>query len=378
LACNTGAPAPEAAVTELGAPPSAAAAAIVRGDRAPLPATFDGGGSTDPDGDLDVHEWDFGDGSPKVIGVKVQHTFEKPGRYVITLVVSDKAGNKGETTVALDVMPPGCPTSFVPTTVGTVNDRALTEISGLAASRRADVLWAHNDSGDTSRIFLLDAAGKRLATYDLGVPAEDWEDMAIGPGPDATKSYLYVGDIGDNEEKRASVVVWRVEEPDPKAASGGKVTGTPLYLRYPDGAHNAETLMVDTNGDLYVVGKRDDGVSAVWLAAAPQIEGTPDEPRTMEKIGEIVFGKAGLPGSPKATAGDISADGKRVVVRTYDSAFLWVREGVSVAEALKHPPCVAMVADEIQGETIAFSPGGTAYFTTSEEVKQPLWRFGLQ
>ena len=42
-----------------------------------------------------------------------------------------------------------------------------------------------------------------------GAQARDWEDMA--PDLDRNgKSYLYIGDIGDNNDARAEIVVYRV------------------------------------------------------------------------------------------------------------------------------------------------------------------------
>jgi PKD repeat protein len=376
LACTAGAPPPEPAITELGAPPSAAAAALVKGDRAPLDVTFDGGGSSDPDGDLDTLVWDFGDGSPAGTGPKVPHRYEKPGRYVVKLVATDKAGNTDETVIAVDVLPAECPVAFGTVAAGTVDDPDLKEISGLALSRRGEALWVHNDSGDTGRIFAIGLDGRKLSTWTLGVEATDWEDIAVGPGPDAAKSYVYVADIGDNKEKRDSVVIWRVEEPDPKG-KGGTLTPARLQVKYPDGPHNAETLLSDPkSGDLYIVGKRDDGVSGLWRLPAPHVE---DELRTAEKVGELVFGSEKLPGSPKVTGGDVSQDGSRIVLRTYDDAYIWIRNGEEpLQDALSRMPCTAMVADEPQGEAIAFSADAKAYFTTSEELKQPLWRFDLK
>ena len=58
------------------------------------------------------------------------------------------------------------------------------------------------------------------AIYALdGATAIDWEDIAIGPGPQAETPYLYVGDIGDNAERRPNIVVYRVAEP--KVVGGG-------------------------------------------------------------------------------------------------------------------------------------------------------------
>lgn len=51
--------------------------------------TFDGAASSDADGDRLGHVWDFGDGSPKVAGVRVQHTYARGGTYPVTLHVDD-------------------------------------------------------------------------------------------------------------------------------------------------------------------------------------------------------------------------------------------------------------------------------------------------
>ena len=93
-------------------------------------------------------------------------------------------------------------------------------------------------------------AARRVAVADLDVPgaeAVDWEDLALGPGPGG-RPLLYLGDIGDNREARETVDVYRV--PEPRATSGATATApaTRLRLRYPDGAHDAETLLVAPRG----------------------------------------------------------------------------------------------------------------------------------
>ena len=91
----------------------------------------------------------------------------------------------------------------------------LDEVSGLAASRKnPDVLWVHNDSGGSPRVFALNAAGDHLGIYNLnGAQATDYEDIAIGPGPTAGTDYLYVADTGNNSLGRSTVTVYRVPEP---------------------------------------------------------------------------------------------------------------------------------------------------------------------
>lgn len=50
---------------------------------------FTGFGSVDPDGDLLTYSWDFGDRSPATPGEQVSHTYRAPGKYTVTLTVSD-------------------------------------------------------------------------------------------------------------------------------------------------------------------------------------------------------------------------------------------------------------------------------------------------
>src|SRR5476651_1820376 len=83
--------------------------------------------------------------------------------------------------------------------------KAMDEISGIAASGiNKDIYYIHNDSGDTSRFFAISPSGDLKSTiYYKGDPKEiqgvrDCEDIAVGPGPDKGKSYVYMGDIGDN------------------------------------------------------------------------------------------------------------------------------------------------------------------------------------
>ena len=155
-------------------------------------------------------------------------------------------------------------------TLSSVKAAALIEISGCAVSRQtpggARVVWLHNDSGDSARVFAVDAAtGRVRATYAVtGAAAQDWEDIAIASGN------LYVGDIGDNAAARESVVVYRVPEPklSVRVATAAQATAAAvaLRMRYPDGSHNAEALLVHpTTGDAYVVTKTEDGHSGVYV-----------------------------------------------------------------------------------------------------------------
>jgi hypothetical protein len=174
---------------------------------------------------------------------------------------------------------------------------ALTELSGLAASRlRPGVFYAHNDSGDGPRIFALTLEGALVSEHELtGAKAEDWEDIAAGPC--AAGRCLFVADIGDNQRKRPEVVIYRVDEAALASPQGKAVPAEGLRAVYPDGPHDAETLLADpTSGDLFVITKEESGPSLVFrLPAAASTEA----PTTLELAAQLVLPETGWP--PPAT-----------------------------------------------------------------------------
>jgi len=113
----------------------------------------------------------------------------------------------------------------------------LPEGSGVAVSRRTpDRLWAHNDSREPVLV-ALDTMGAVVGRVRVsGATLEDWEAVAIGPCPAGTCSHI--GDIGDNEAKRANIRIYRV--PEPAEASGSVAIADVLRMTYPDGAQDAE------------------------------------------------------------------------------------------------------------------------------------------
>ena len=267
-----------------------------------------------------------------------------------------------------------CPTFMEGVQLGAVESGLLTEISGLAASRQnADVLWVHNDSGDSARIYALSIQGKHLGVYNLlGASATDWEDIAIGPGPTAGQDYIYVGDVGDNARSRSSVTVYRVAEPlvsdtqDPVTTNLADVDALPM--RYPGPAvYDCEALLVDPlSGDLFLVTKdrAGEGVAHVFRNPAPH---TPGVTVTLELVNNI-------PLPAQVTGGDVSPSGDGVLLRLYYQAYYWPRAmGTNLWEAFSKTACPAPLAVEPQGEAIAFAADGLGYFTVSERSSQPVY-----
>ncbi len=283
------------------------------------------------------------------------------------------------------VLDAACAHTLVASTPGAIASDALDETSGIAASRRVDgVWWVHNDSGDSARVFAVSSTGQTLGEYALsGATAVDWEDIAAGPGPVSGTSYLYVGDIGDNTSSRSTVQVYRVPEPlvDPANPLGAPQTlggVATLDLRYPDGAHDAEALLVDpVNGDLYIATKDlAGGVARVYRAPASTPSGSTT---TLTQVATVSLGAG-----QGVTAGDIVPAGDVVGLRTYLGVFLYPRtSGMSIAQALAQPSCAGAAppfgngspASEPQGEAFGFSRDSRGYVTVSEGLHPSLHRF---
>jgi len=266
-----------------------------------------------------------------------------------------------------------------PRTLANLQDPAINESSGIVASRTTPGLyWTHNDSGDGPYIYAFDERGARRGAWRVrGAAARDWEDIAAGPGPQAGTSYLYIGDIGDNEGRRAEITVYRVKEPTIKPTDSSSSKLKPLvtddaevfHLRYPDGAHDAESLLVHpVSGDLYVVSKIPFANSFVYEAPAPL---NTSNPTTLKRIAELkvpsLFG--GL-----LTGGDISPDGLRVALCDYVDGYELVLTNARPPfdQIWKQPLKPLDLGKRKQGESIAYRLDGRALLATSEGDHPPL------
>jgi hypothetical protein len=265
--------------------------------------------------------------------------------------------------------------------VGKLPNKEMDEISGIAASSiNKDIYYIHNDSGDTSRFFAIKPDGELKSTiYFKGDPdkpqgVEDFEDIAVGPGPVRGKSYVYAGDIGDNDSKRKMIAIFRMEESSKWATDSiAHARPVPLHLIYPDGPKDAETLMIDPIGKLiYIISKRHD---TVGVYTTP-LNYRPNDTVMLTKHCSLFF--AGLKPFKWITAGDISKDGQQILVKSYIKVYYWRRKNNEpIWQTLQRIPEELPYKMERQGEAIGFTPNGKGYYTTSEGVYQPIYYYSL-
>ncbi|MBI4605987.1 MAG: hypothetical protein HY721_28820 [Planctomycetes bacterium] len=261
---------------------------------------------------------------------------------------------------------------FDPVRAGTVTDPRITELSGMVpVTLHAGHYWIHNDSGDSPRVFAMRLDGAIVAEVEvLGAAATDWEDIARGPGPLAGETYLYIADTGNNGLDRGQLAVYRVLEPGLPSLEPGQVLASEpaekLPFRYPDGSFDAEALVVHpSSGKVYVLTKD---------AAAPGVYRLPSlDPaagvQTMARLGTLDYGDL-------ITGADLSADGRRLLVRTYSEVLeLHLPEGepferifFQAAEARPGAPI------ETKSESICLDHRDRDVITSNESIPAPIHR----
>lgn len=276
---------------------------------------------------------------------------------ILLFLISEKLQEKF--TIRLD--PQVVDTLFSqPKAISQLENKQIDEASGLVFSwTNPNILYTHNDSGGDPVVYMLDTMGKDKGKIFLdGVKNRDWEDIAIGPGPTSNQAFIYVGEIGDNDAKYAGIRLFRFAEPK---VWQNEIHVKPeiLSLKYPDGAKDAETLMVDPlSGDLFILSKRDSS-NTLYTIPAEKLWGNKAE-IMLEKVMRLPI--------TMSVAGDISKDGRQIIIKNYWVIYHWERkEGESVPETLSREPILLPYTPEPQGEAIAFFPNGEGYFTLSEK-----------
>jgi hypothetical protein len=253
-----------------------------------------------------------------------------------------------------------CTACHDPTVHGTIANSELDSTSGLAASlAHSGVYYAHNDEGDTPRFFATNLLGEDLGSYELtGATHVDWEDCSMGPcGSDAC---LYLADIGDSTGIRSEYAVYRVSEPASVAAGTHQVSYERFPFQYPDGAHDANTLLVHPrSGEIVVITTVFGGPSAAYRLPTPL---QADTVVTLEAIGSVEPPS----GSPEITGGDIHPEGEGLLLLTRTHLFFAPMTSEPIADALGATLCSMPRAAEQQGESVAWSTAGDGYTTVSE------------
>jgi hypothetical protein len=225
----------------------------------------------------------------------------------------------------------------------TVDDARITESSGLAVDPAGNLYWTVNDSGDRGVAYGIGLDGTVQGTLNFRAEPEDVEAVAWH------EDRLYIADIGDNNGERDFVRLYFFTNP---RANGLTVTYQAYDFRYPDGQHNAETLLVDESGRLFIVTKGQK--AAIYEAPAkPEREGVNE----LEKVGSA---------PSNVTDGTFLPGGDRIALLTYNSVEVIDATSYEVMDS-------APIPDQPQAESLTLSLDQKSLLVGSEGKKSKVY-----
>ncbi len=246
--------------------------------------------------------------------------------------------------------------------IGVLSNAKIDEASGLDASMaNQGRYWTHNDSAGEPRIFLVEQDGAYIGSAVLkGVKNRDWEDISVGPGPDDKKTYVYVGEIGDNEAIYPFKYIYRIEEPS--LNEGDEIVVDKIdsiKFQFSDGQRDAEALFIEPKSkDLYIFSKREKQINLYTLPYPQQTD-------TISVANYLLT----IPVT-QITAADYDGDRGELLIKNYDSVYYWKKgEAESIVTMLRRKATTLPYTPEPQGESICFTNKSDGYLTTSEKKK---------
>ncbi|MEP7325950.1 MAG: hypothetical protein ABI836_08385 [Gemmatimonadota bacterium] len=236
----------------------------------------------------------------------------------------------------------------------------LTESSALVTSAtQKDILWTLNDSDNPPELFATDTLGRDRGVVRVeGAENVDWEAMARARCGNA--DCLYVADVGDNNERRNPVQIYRIREPRAGRDSVARPNAI-LTVTYPDKPHNVEAILVTATQDVFLITKTSsEGPLVFRIPGSAWSQG-----KAVARLVQALPIPSTERGSSLVTDAALGVDG-RVAVRTYRYVYFFTFDGNRLTPVSSGFRCDAAGLD-LQGEGIAWL-GGDTLGTTSEQV----------
>jgi hypothetical protein len=199
------------------------------------------------------------------------------------------------------------------------------ENSGIVRSRQQpDLFWMHNDSGDEPRIYPVKRDGSVYRSVREpntpgvligGAINVDWEDITVD-----SDGHVIVADLGNNANDRRDLVLYYVNEPSSSAER--TAVKKKVFFRYPDQTSfpadkdhfNFDAEAIFTIGtQVYILTKhRSDTRTTLYRLDDPQ----PEVTNVLTRVDSFDAGGT-------VTGADATADGRKLVVNTYDRIWLF-------------------------------------------------------
>ncbi|HMP05400.1 MAG TPA: hypothetical protein PJ982_03540 [Lacipirellulaceae bacterium] len=252
----------------------------------------------------------------------------------------------------------------------------LAEASGAAVSRTLPgLLWIVEDAGNGPFLHAVNESGAIQGVMEIAENI-DWEDIATDYDPSGSPR-LYIADLGDKNNVRPYGSIYRFLEPAslaPDAVADTKIERADIV--YEGGPQNVEAFFVDPlTSEMFMISKSRAVILPVVTDVYRLKPSAFDEPAGLYAVAELV---GSLPFIARVTSTDISPDGRWILVRSREFAFAFERrEGQTVSEALTRTPLPVSLQSDPQGESIAWASDGRSFYTVSERLHSPMFRYRL-
>ena len=208
---------------------------------------------------------------------------------------------------------------------GNLKFAPIVESSGIVRSRLwPEVLWTHNDSGDSARIFPVKKDGSIISPSWSDQPYEgvilldavnvDWEDIAIDKN-----NNLIIGAFGNNGNARRDLAIYILAEPNPYERYNTRILFKIPFV-YPDQKEfppkkrnfDAEALFY-AKDKLYILSKnRADDYTKLYRFDSTKT----DAVNVLTLISSFNIRN-------QVTAADANSDGSQIAVLTYRAVWLF-------------------------------------------------------
>lgn len=273
-------------VTAGNLPPTAVAAADPTSGIPPLSVSFDGTGSSDPDGDPLTYAWDFGDGTAGN-GVTISHTYTNEGIFTARLIVDDGNGGTDTATVSINVHfnhPPTAVMSAVPTS-GEI-PLAVSFDGSASSDPDGDILTYSWDFGDgttgngatvshtyttadtfTASLTVDDGnGGSDIATISISATASNYQPGLIAEFFNYTTSLSSLPNLSG-----ATPTVVRLDDQVNYPSTNDAWTGLSSVFEETFASRHTGFIHIPTSGDYTFYLNSDDG-SRLWLGGSMLID----------------------------------------------------------------------------------------------------------
>lgn len=252
----------------------------------------------------------------------------------------------------------------------------LKESSGIAHFQNEKV-WILEDHGNEDVLYQINFDGKLLKELKVkNAKNEDWEDLTTDKSGN-----LYIADIGNNNNKRKDLVVYKV--PNPEIEPGDKIDAEKIEFKYPeqkDFPPKKNNLLFDAEAifhfknHLYIVTKNRtvpfDGRTFIYKI--PDTKGT----YAAELVSEFVSCKEDY--NCQITSAALSPNGKKLVLLSY--GFLWIYTDFEGDNFTSGTLEKINLGATTQLESVCFKDDNTLLLADEERAKtgQNLYSFTLK